>query len=531
MRRNLAIVVLFILFAPGYLHAQELSNAEKRRINLKVLNTLEQYERTAALSDEEEIYMFKELFHSLDSTYVVQDLMGVKDYLSEVSVQEYLNLATATTTGIDLTLYDVRKGNMTFNDGVWEIPVTCKKKVIYIDRNSVLFSSDEFYEGQKYDFVLNLTYDPYSDVCRIASIKGKIESDNEFPKGRFYILNKDDQRSPRELKKERKLFEYNNLSYNSFDQVFVEQSKLKPWHGDIRVKPKSTAETENYDVVTLKYNKLKWRGKIRYAHTYAKEDSPLFPGAFNVLTNDDKINARTFAREYGVEIGRSALVGKHGSLSIYTGFAMSTSIVDFSMSDVRYGYNTVDAQGRTYQRYYDIDNVSENIVYNDYVIPVYFSLDHRFFKWMQWNWTFGGKIYINRDVKAGPLVYEGKVTDGMNGSHLADLGEYDKFLSPSSYNNYMSYSAIAGLSMNVNLYKHYAYLYVKATYEFGIGTRGIGYYHGDSDKEMSRFYGNTNYPLVYSAQLDSDIAVRSFLDCVRLHRQSLWFETGLLFKF
>ena len=40
------------------------------------------------------------------------------------------------------------------------------------------------------------------------------------------------------------------------------------------------------------------------------------------------------------------------------------------------------------------------------------------------------------------------------------------------------------------------------------------------------------YPLVPSgADINKNVATRSFVDCISIYRQALWIEAGLMFKF
>ncbi len=532
MRKFPAIFVSLFLFAQLALPAQELTNAERRRINLKVLNVIELYERASKLSDDEERYIFRELFAESDSTRIFMDLMGMDNYMGQVSVKQYMDAVEANMIGIDVGLYNVRRGKMSFDGDVWKIPVSFMKRVSYFDNNGVLFSTDEFYKGAKYDYMMTLAYNPVEDMCRISSIDGNITSVIQFPSGRFYVMSKDPGMSAKELKRENKLFEQNNLKYNSFDQVFVSGSELEPWHRDIRIKREVIQPAGNYDIIKLKYNKLKWRGKIRYAHTYNNDKYGF--GAFKAFSsNQDKITTRSNATEYGFDIGRAALVGRGGSLSIYTGAALSKSNVSFSKDDFEYRYSTVDP-GNTandyndasvnYTRIYKIDEVKESVSYTDIVVPLYVSWDPSLGKWMHWSFSAGMKFYFNRDVEASSLDFKGKVTYG---DKVSELGSYDRFLTTTRYCEPFSYSMAFGFEWDFAIpwCKRYAYIYAKASYEYGLS----GYYHDAGNRR--RFFSESDYPLVYSAVENKDIAVKSFLSSVDLRRQALWFELGLMFKF
>ncbi len=537
MKRKLAIAALIALFAQVALQAQDLTNAESRRINLKVLNTLEQYERSAALSDEEQIYMFKELFPSLESTQVVLDIMGAENYMGTVSVQKYMDVVAASTFGLDIKIYNVRKGNVTFDEGVWKIPLRFKKEMSYVDNNSIWFSTDEYYDGARYDVTMNIIYDPASDICQIASISESIDSSIQFPQGRFYVLRKDDNLSKRDKKFENTMFTYNKLTYNDFNQVFVEKDDLKPWHGDVRVKydsiQKPYPQVGNYDFVKIKCDKLKLRGRAYFSMTLPIPVKGLFSGgAFLVETDDAKIKSKSSAMEYGIEIGRAALLGKNGKWGAFNynvGVALSNTTLELSADNISYGYNTVAPNGMRYTRHYNIKSVKEKVKYNNLVVPVSVGWDFFGKRRVQVGLSVGAKMYFSlahdKGVVADPMEVDGTVTawDGNK-----ELTEYSEFLAPTSYSNDFSCSLTGGFYLSVRALD-FLYPYIKVSAEYGLDKFGLEKYH---EKTQNKYYdSNGTYPFVYSAQADKDIAVKSLISCVDLTRRALWAEVGVRFKF
>lgn len=198
MKRLYIILYVVIMFLPFPAGAQSLSNAERRHINSKVLSHLEKYERLSSLYDEESVEFYKALFVSEDAS-VLCDMIGAESYLNTVSVAEYARTMTEYASNITVVIKDVAKGNMRYDGGLWHIPILFLKSVSYIDNGGYAFSTEE-YHGNDFDMTMMLRYDPETDACLIESVTGKLETDRDFPKGRFFIVNEGDKYSERDMR-------------------------------------------------------------------------------------------------------------------------------------------------------------------------------------------------------------------------------------------------------------------------------------------------------------------------------------------
>ena len=64
MRGFISLLLVLFFTIPISLNAQTLTNRERRHINTRVLELIEQYEGTAVIHDEEAEYVFCSLFKS-----------------------------------------------------------------------------------------------------------------------------------------------------------------------------------------------------------------------------------------------------------------------------------------------------------------------------------------------------------------------------------------------------------------------------------------------------------------------------------
>ena len=133
MRKLFLIISSICLLLAEVADAQSLTNRQRRYINSKVLNVIEEYERFVTVYDDEAQYMFQNLF--VDGAQIFCDMIGFPSYLSKTSVADYVNLASTAATSTTIVIKDVVKGEMTYSGGVWNIPVTFRKSVSYIDNN------------------------------------------------------------------------------------------------------------------------------------------------------------------------------------------------------------------------------------------------------------------------------------------------------------------------------------------------------------------------------------------------------------
>lgn len=532
MKRFTVLLLTAMFLVPVSLSAQGLTNKERRHINQKILEVIDVYERTAPLYDSETGYEFKNLFVSSDAS-VYCDLIGTSHYQSPIKLKEYVEEAAKYTSGtLSIEILNVRKGEMTYADGVWMIPVSFSKVMSYYDKNEVLFSAKDFYDNEPYRLTLHLRYDPKDDTCLIQSIDGRLSSSKSFPTGKFKVISANDVLVGRDKMYFDKM-RYNGLplEYNDFNQAIV-SADFFPETGDPDIIPKPTlkASTENYDLVTYSFQTIKNRAKLRLGI------APIMAYSLGKGSSSGVTLSRSMAFEAGLDIGTTFPVG-NSKLGVYTGVALSMSNAKFAMKEGgELPAQSVLVKEDGYFYYpqtvtYNIESASESLSFKDLVIPVYMESEHRIGTAAVFVWNVGVKAYVGLDTDLGEYSVTGTRQVG-SGDPVNIDGDYSLFLNPFSVDRSLfNVSAVTNLGVDLNLIQNKDSRLANKLF----ATIKVGYEHGILKVWESRGpnYSTSDVLFVYSPSLNGvgrDIASHSLISNVNLSRQAVWFELGIKFK-
>ena len=269
---------------------QNLTNAERRRINTRLLDAIEQYDACASMSDRDSKYLFLELCDS--SALIYSDLLDHAPG-KRIPVAEYVN-RLQERQNVASEIKNVTSGRPFWKEGAWHVQVQFSKSLSYNDENSVLFSSAEYYRAD-YGLTVEFAYDPQEDRCRIVDIQGDLKSDVRPLPERFLVISKNSENDLRLLSGKE------HLAFNSFDQAFAKPGSLSSWHDDVRIKADTLARTEHYDLLQLKYTKTHWRAKVRAGITLGSAFKLSTPVSFSASSSS--------AFETGVDIGYAIPIG------------------------------------------------------------------------------------------------------------------------------------------------------------------------------------------------------------------------------
>lgn len=513
MKRYLLILVAAVLSAQFGIQAQEISNKEKRSLNMKLLNIIEEYERTSKFSDSEEVYSFMDLFKSQDSR-VFCDLMGTKSYMTSVSLKDYVKAASSNVRDLDVEIKDVRKGELFWSSGVWTIPVTFRKTMSYVDKNGVLFSAEEFYENEDYNITLNVVYDPADQSCRIESVDGSLRSQKTFPKGDFYVIIKNEDLSERDKDFEASVVaDGKPLQYNSFGQTVIPaSSKLSVGDPDVLIDTNFIASTDSYRLLNLEFNPIRGRFKARAAI------APIM--AFDL----DPKTSQSSALETGIDFGTTFVAG-NSKFGIYIGAALSQSKVKVTRNyqDKNYGEVLFYNEDKGYYDLVSLDYkdviISKSLSFRDLTVPLYFEIEHRVNKTFLISWNIGAKAYLPLSTETGDLLIAGtKRIDGQGQT----IQVVDGFLNPTTVERSdLSFSVMANIGTDINIVKNRLFATIRAGYEHGL-TNVV------STEACPVHSDYRELPLLYHT--DSDIVCHSPLSDLTLKRQAVWFELGIKVK-
>lgn len=504
------------------LRSQTITNSERRYINSKVLDLIEDFESYASMYDEDAVYYMGTLFESENSP-VLCDMIGSPQYQTRIPVSEYMSLLTSQSLNTSIVIRDVKKGTMSYSDGKWRIPVTFNKDLAYIDKGGYLFSVSSYYL-KEFTMTMNVIYDTDRDVCFIESIDGKLSSEKTFPKGRFLIIDDTDnydtdwQKHFSTLTVGGEPLEFNESGYAILPNAEPQVKDL-----DVIVVTDTVGTGFNYDVVKYDFIPLNTRLKLRYGM------APF--GAYDVTfkESDSEIGNKSQAMEFGVDLGFTFSVGSASKMGFYFGAALSMSTLELALAQpLSYDYKYTAVNGnlpsdntplyKTETRKYTVSDASEAVRYTDLMVPVYFEIEHRLGKHAMFSWNLGAKAYYALGAE-NTVPYTVKVNDSV-------LNNQNKFVEPNKYSKDLDFdlSLMANIGLDINLLKRRLYLSLKGGYEYGI----LQTYSSDTNPYFSSSSQSNVYPVVFDGS--KDVAVHSLISGVSFRRSAIWLSAGLKFK-
>lgn len=539
MKRLFIISLVVSLLLPS-VSAQTLTNQQRRHINSKILTLIEDYERYASLYDEEAEYYFRSLFVNETST-VHCDMIASDKYRTQVPVDEYVSMVRQHSQNTVTAIKNVRKGEMAYSNGVWYIPVSFRKSFSYMDANGYLFSVEDWHKTD-FDMEMYVMYDEDRDMCLIQTITGKLDTNIDFPKGRFLIVN-EDQNQDRRYMEHFSTLRVNNkpIDFNEFAQAIIAPGVAYVADMDVVVDTVVLSKGFNYDVVSYKFNPRKARIKLRYGMAPMKAYRVMQTSDTKAKAWDKKIADKSSAMEAGVDFGFAFPFGRNSKMGLYTGAGVSLSTLDLSLNSMgTYKYKTsyFNEASQLYESAevsYSVNGASEGIKYMDLFVPVYFELEHRLGSHLMLSWSMGAKAYYNLSAK-NYAPYQVSASAKVNSISLKNAsvsvpGTFTGFIEPNSYANDkgLDFSAFANMGLDINLVKRKIYLMVRAGYEYGFTPA----YQSTTSDYMS----GSSYPIVCtglkqngSSVQGTHVAVHSLVSGLTLYRQAWWFSTGFKFK-
>ena len=496
-----------------------MSNSERRHINYRVLSLIEEYERVASLYDDESAFYFESLFERGPESMVFCDMIGSESYLQTIPVSEYIRQLRTYASTVNTVIKDVKKGLMAYDNGIWRIPVIMKKTFFYVDNDGYMFSVEDYHKSD-IDIRLNLIYDPENDECVIASIDGNLDSDKDFPQGRFLIVNENRNLPNRHLKYLSSLKIGNDeIKFNEVGQAVLPGGEASVDDIDVEVIADTLSKGFNYDVVSFGFHRRNSRVKVRYGYS---------PDAFKVTGGSDWISAKSPAMEFGFDMGVAINTGKKSKLGLYTGIGvMQGNLKLHQNSNIKYTYST----GRLNEYLiwepvnvtYQIQSATESATYLDVFIPVYFEVEHKLGNHMMIAWSIGAKGYYSLSVTPGEQSVQ--VTSSIGNSQSSTQIEKKTF-SPSFYQSLIADPvAFANLGLDVNLFKKRVYFMARAGYEYGFLPKYKStlapYYQSGTEP---------SYPVIYDAVNNEHIIVHPMINALEFYRNGWWFSGGIKFK-
>lgn len=511
-------LILILTLCFGFVlstQAQSLSNKERRIINHMALNTIEQYEFFMELKTKEAQDGFRDLFDSYN-VMIYNDILGVYSPNNKISLNRYIEHLSKAKY-ITAKIKNISKIKTEWRNDSWHIIVSFQKSMNYIDNNYILFSSQEYYRTD-YNIIMDLRYDSSDKCCYISGIDGNIRSTADPLPRKFVVLD----RSSEELYK--RWFNKYPASYNSRNQAFVPSWKNEDINEvDIIVNNKTIAATENYQYLKLGYKTTHGRAKIRFGYA---------PMAYNVVSPYNFSEKSSWAIETTADIGYTVKLGKNSSMGLFAGVGISHSSLSLQLDNINYDCNVggISDSSKTSKstRSYSI-SASESFTFTDLVVPAYIGFEHKLTDLVSLVWSVGAKMYTNLNTFINTFYTSGTIKQG---DEILNLNKgFTKFVYPGKYTaaepfSLASLSGTVTAGVNFNIYKHRIFVNTSVGYEQGL----VPINNSSNNTFFNKDYNI--YPLVPSgADINKNVATRSFVDCISIYRQALWIEAGLMFKF
>jgi hypothetical protein len=242
--------------------------------------------------------------------------------------------------------------------------------------------------------------------------------------------------------------------------------------------------------------------------------------------------------EIGADLGCTVPMGSSSTIGLFVGAAISSTKLQVGVTQpFLYSYRTINASNEEYTRQYNISSIREGVSYLDLVFPAYLNFEHKLVKELYLSWHLGAKVYLNGMTTVNPYRLTGNVEAVYDNDIVVNTldkknaigslnGTYTEFMNPHSYNrNEIDYSAVAGLNLSYNIYRRRLLVYADFSYEYGLTSIHT------SDENTLYNEETKQYPIIYSARLNKNIATRSFMDCISYKRRTMWLELGVMYKF
>lgn len=494
---------------------EEITNAARRKMNLAVLNVLDDYQLVSAINSKSDRYRFIQLFDSPDAK-VFCDLFNTGDaYKSEVTVRKYADLLMEKCENINAEIAQIRKGAFYLaTDSKWHCKVTMDKLLTYNDMNGVLFPP---FVGDATPFSLevDLVYDENGDRMLIHSINC-LNSDLFRPMNNFYIVQRNKEKKD-SLRDTQVSIGRNPLEFNSFGQAYSKKGIIDYWDYDVTVDKKMIAEDDSYEMIILNYKRKRFRMKAHYGMTYKSR--------YDIQSSTVFDNSQSSGKEAGLDLGFSFSASRGFRFGVFTGAIASFSKIDLEKNDMSYSYLSSDKDGSLFTRSYNIRSAAQNVKFMDVAVPVYMSLNFRLARGASLFFDLGGRAYFNLMSEVSPMTISGTVKSNSQSQPASESFNIstNEFLSPKAFEREnMDFSVFGKAGLEICILRNSMYLLASAGYEHGLTWT----YKSDENP----FYSDSVFPYVYDAQYGKDVVFRPFADCVSFRRECIWFNFGLMLK-
>lgn len=575
-------------------NAQQLTNAERRKMYMDVLNLINNYERYAEVKQERRSD-FLRLFRN-SSTPIYNDLMGISD-MPTLAANEYADSMISQALYPDVIIRNVTHDTPFAKDGKWYMNVSFAKELEYMDFHGIFeFSSSKHY-GADYQIRALVSWD--GKGAKFESLEGSIDSPVAPYPVNYMIFE------PRHPNDSALLFYGTPIALESYDgnaYAILPRATTKAFtytkDKDVHIKLKN----DEHNKVYMSYKPKRWRIKARYEQAVATQgngfswNNPLSVDAefkFNNNSyNQDKKTYKiydsknhngyyakeeynfvhtTSMRALGLDLGY--IFPSSGSVKwgFFTGAALrQTSISSKYPGEHELSFNresTEDEDGDTYLRQYTVWGMKYDTKVQELYFPAYFDMDIRCSSRFSIYLDFGAKVYwaFNDPMTTFDMgTYTVKGTYPKYGNIVFDETSFDGYglngfvngKEPDTWNNIystgkdyginFSIDAFAGLGFRIRVFND-LYLDLGCNYQYNVGDIVNRLYEKGTFKLMDADgYGlrDLDYLCEHKPIEDKNMAIDPlyYKDgkenptsvsqyYKRIDRNALQFNVGLMFRF
>lgn len=509
--KRFAYIFIITLCLGLHASAQEAPSVQQsRRMNSRLLDLLDKYEKYSSFEDANFTTAFKSLFLS-DYSTVLCDFPTCLSFGKEIPVIEYIKFTDdLDQSGIVQTLYDVRRTDYRKQGGNWTVDLAFTRQISYTDKLNMSFES-------VHDLVLSCVYDTASDRFMIESVSG-INQDElrsrpwfTLPGQPFYIVRNTSHHDSKLLSGKEK------LNFDG-DYAYVTNGNFKVKDDDLLLRKVDEGSTSAYTMLSFKYKPMRWRARVH-------GDFAL-NGGYNIRLRDRNISKFALSYGAGAEIGYMIGMGSVFKFGLYTGAGVDIGNLILSSKGVSYDFtysNPADVSQKI-TRHYDIQSANESITLYSAYIPVYFATEYKLTQWLYLTADAGPRFYINTKAMTPYSV-----------KYSVDEGPVQSV----SFNNYLLPVTIAPASFDFSLYGRLGLDFAYRRHILGLR---LGFEYGLMDilqRQRDAFYSDAwfddstvekCYPIIYD-EAHGDVAAYSLSAFVEYNRMAVWLEVGYKFKF
>ena len=510
--------ILFIVlstFLPFFVaYGQRPTNYERRHMNDKLIEMVLSYENYASFSENYMQYSFMDLFLSADSA-VFNDYIASVRFGEQIPVSEYAAYSTESVHVKFVEVRNLEKGEYTLKDDRYHVTVKFDKCLEYEDEINTYFTTDDETIGGDFHIVMDCVYDKEEDKFFIVSLSGSANEKCSFPSGEFIVVERKNDRD--ELLK----VKGQALRFNVFGEAYAEGAVAPVFADeDIVTQPTVVASTDRYSKVKYSYKEIRFRMKASVSI------APL--SAYKVKSPVSFSDVSSSAYEGSVDFGYALSGESAAKFAIYAGLGLSYSSLALQASDLSYDYELSDPSAATYTRRYRLSSVNEGLSFIDIMVPVYASYEISIGYRMAVSMDAGVKLYLNTRTSVDPYRVVGTTSiiyKGMVESTISLPDRITNYMVPATYmRNTYDLAVFGKMGVEYKMLDR-RYIFLK-----------VGYLQGLTESynsSLSEWYKPSDgiYPFVYSDKSATDVAVRSFADCISYKRSALTFDLGFRMKF